>query len=47
MKFRSFISANFYKIKYEENQLLDKKHREQEQNAAIVKTIHSIIDSLN
>lgn len=46
-KFRSFISANFYKIKYEENQLLDKKHREQEQNAAIVKTIHSIIDSLN
>jgi len=44
--FGAFLSANFYKIKYKETQLLDKQRREQEQNAAIIKAISGILDSL-
>lgn len=44
--FGAFLSANFYKIKYKETQLLDKQHREQEQNAAIIQAISGILDSL-
>lgn len=44
--FAAFLSANFYKIKYKETQLLDKQRREQEQNAAIIKAISGILDSL-
>lgn len=45
--FGGFLSANFYKIKYKENQLLDKQYREQEQNASIIGEINCILDSLN
>ena len=44
--FGAFLSANFYKIKYKETQLLDKQHREQEQNAAIIQAISGILNSL-
>lgn len=44
--FGAFLSANFYKIKYKETQLLDKQRREQEQNAAIIQAISGILDSL-
>ena len=44
--FGAFLSANFYKIKYKETQLLDKQRREQEQNAAIIQAINGILDSL-
>lgn len=44
--FGAFLSANFYKIKYKETQLLDKQRREQEKNAAIIKAISGILDSL-
>ncbi|MDO5297184.1 MAG: dynamin family protein [bacterium] len=45
-KFGAFISANFYKIKYRENQLLDKQRREQEQNAVIIGEISHILNDL-
>lgn len=38
--FGGFLSANFYKIKYKETQLLDKQRREQEQNATIIGEIN-------
>lgn len=43
--FSGFLSANFYKIKYRETQILDKQRREQEQNAAIINSISGILDS--
>ena len=45
--FGAFLSANFYKIKYEETQLLDKQRREQEHNIAIIGAINGILDSLS
>jgi hypothetical protein len=45
-RFGSFLSANFYKIKYKETQILDRQRREQEQNAAIIGAINGILDSL-
>ena len=44
--FSKFLTSNFYKIKYEETQSLDKKHREQEQNAMIIRDINGILNSL-
>lgn len=44
--FGRFLSNNFYKIKYRETQLLDKRHREQKQNAAIIDEINSILNTL-
>lgn len=44
--FGAFLSANFHKIKYEETQILDKQHRENEQNIAIVDAIQSMLASL-
>ncbi len=44
--FGTFLSANFRKIKYEETQILDKQHRENEQNIAIVDAIQSMLASL-
>ncbi|MBE6841721.1 MAG: hypothetical protein E7510_02690 [Ruminococcus sp.] len=44
--FGAFLSANFYKIKYKETQLLDKQRRDKEQNAAIIQAISGILDSL-
>ena len=45
--FGAFLSSNFYRIKYKENQLLDKQRREQEHNAAIISAISGILDSLD
>ena len=45
-KFGAFISANFYKIRYRETQILDKQRREQEQNAAIIGEISNILNTL-
>ena len=45
-EFSKFLSTNFYKIKYKETQYLDKQHRIQEQNAAIISEISRILDSL-
>jgi hypothetical protein len=44
--FGGFLSANFYKIKYKETQILDKQRREQEQNTAIIGAIRGFLDSL-
>lgn len=46
-EFGEFLSTNFYKIKYKETQYLDKQHRTQEQNAAIINEINRILSSLN
>lgn len=45
--FSKFLSENFWKIKYEETQLLDKQRREQEQNAAIVGAINSYLSTIS
>ncbi len=45
--FRKLLSDNFYKIKYEDNQRLEKERHEQEQNYAIVSEINSVLDTLS
>ena len=44
--FDTFLSANINKILYKETQAVNKKHREYEQNAAIVSAIKDILNTL-
>lgn len=44
--FGKFLTKNFDKIKYKENQILDKQRREQEKNAAIIEEIQDILANL-
>lgn len=44
--FGKFLSDNFWKIKYTESAKLDKKYRENEQNAAIIDEINGILNEL-
>ena len=45
-EFGKFLSDNFYKIRYKENQFWDKERRKREQDAAIVNEINGILNEL-
>lgn len=46
-RFGKFLSDNFWKIRYEETQMLDKQRREQEQNAAIIASINGYLKTIS
>ncbi len=46
-EFTRFLAENFWKIRYQETARLDKRRREQEQNAAIMGEINGILDALD